>query len=357
LGRTANYFSFAETSDGEKATRVAGITSTGEYNPAFFATENSHKLLAGRQSQPLDRPALVIHRGDLFSSEMVDFELAPARANAVRQIQAVLRYPAFRDLFINTRSHTQLAADSRDGADGVQPWAYYLPPRRPTAHLGIDLGYAPRSLKNVPAGVFSTFRTGEWTGFCQSDACAHPWRLERNRRVAVGIRLLLDDLSESLPSTRLRMVLPERQAVGESLSAFQKSQPADSIAYSAGRYNYIQNIGEGLALLDLSGTKVEPVLLGVGAFVSPPVLDRYLREALKDLAGNRGSGFAGPRGIMFEGQYGLKDERGREAREHSMCRMLAQSGEIGQVILYEAADWAYRLPWNGFDFLENCGRP
>jgi hypothetical protein len=109
-----------------------------------------------------------------------------------------------------------------------------------------------------------------------------------------------------------------------------------------------------MTLLDLSGTNTAPVLLGVGAFVSPAVLDNYLNAALKDLNGNRGSSFRGNRRIMYEGQYTLKDENGRNAREESMCKLLARSEEIRNVVLYEAADWAYRLPWNGFDFLDKC---
>ena len=57
---------------------------------------------------------------------------------------------------------------------------------------------------------------------------------------------------------------------------------------------------------------------------------------------------------LYEGQYGLKDEKGRESREAAMCRMLARPAGIGEVILYEAADWTYRLPWDGFAFLDRC---
>jgi hypothetical protein len=43
-----------------------------------------------------------------------------------------------------------------------------------------------------------------------------------------------------------------------------------------------------------------------------------------------------------------------ELAQENMCRMLSRSGELKEVVLYEAADWAYRLPWDGFDFLDRC---
>jgi hypothetical protein len=95
----------------------------------------------------------------------------------------------------------------------------------------------------------------------------------------------------------------------------------------------------------------------VGAFVSPAALDRYLDVALTDISGNHGSSYRGPISVMYEGQYALKDEKGREAREAAMCRMLSRPDKIEEVVLYEAADWTYRLPWDGFAFLDRCSQP
>ena len=200
----------------------------------------------------------------------------------------------------------------------------------------------------------ANFHDGEWSGQCQSTECRYIWRLTRNHHVSSGIRSFLLDMQKAFPSTPIQVVLPEHEAVARAVIEFRKTLAGRSVAYTSGRYNYIQNIGEGMTLLDLSGTNTAPVLLGVGAFVSPAVLDKYLNAALKDLNGNRGSSFRGSRSVMYEGQYTLKDENGRNAREESMCKLLARSEEIGNVVLYEAADWAYRLPWNGFDFLDKC---
>ncbi|MCC6586093.1 MAG: hypothetical protein IT168_05190 [Bryobacterales bacterium] len=361
LGRTANYFSLAGGSAESKKTHIAGITVDGEFHPAFFATETALRLTykAGRWKE-LRNAVLVVNRGEVYSSEMVDYNLAPARRNAVREIAAVLKYPAFRFIYVNTRSHTQLAADSRDGVDGVRPAAYYDPPRRATAYLGIDLAYAPQAvandpaLLNAPAAELSSFSSGEWSGYCQTEDCPYLWRAARVRAVASGVRKLVFDLKQTFPATPIHVVVPEREAVATAMAAFQRSLAGQPVSYSSGRYNYIQNIGEGVTRLDLTGTDVAPVLLGVGAFVSPVVLEKYLDTALADLRANHGSSFRRPRAIMFEGQYGLKDEAGRRARVQALCAMLARKGQIGEVVLYEAADWIYRLPWSGFDFLDRC---
>lgn len=322
LGRNASYFSFPETSNERKNTRVAGITHDGGFNTTFFSTEASAKYVSNTShALRLDQAVLVIHRGEKFSSEMVDFNMPRSRATAIHEIQGVLKHPAFREIYINTRSHTQLAADSRDGADGVQLWSYYVSPKQPSVHLGLDLAYAPQTssrdinLRKLSMTDIANFRKGEWSGHCQSAECTYSWRLTRNRNVAAGIRSFLLDLRQAFPMMRIQVVVPEREAVARAVAEFQKTLPADSVGYTAGRYNYLPNIGEGMALLDLTGTDAAPALLGVGAFVSPPILDRYLDAALKDLSGNHGSSFRGGRSIMYEGQYGLRDENGRRARE------------------------------------------
>lgn len=361
LGRTANYFALDESPTEPKKTCIAGITADAEFHPAFFATETALRLAykAGATKELRDA-VLVVNRGELYSGEMVDYNLTDARLNALREISAVLKYPAFKSIYINTRSHTQLAADSRDGADGVQPAAYYDPPRRSTAYLGLDLAYAPQSvatdvaLRQSSVADLANFRTGEWSGYCQTDECRYQWRAARGRAVASGVRQLILDLEKRFPRVPIQVVLPERESVATTMAAFQRTLSGQLVSYSSGRYNYIQNIGEGMTRLDLSGTSAAPVLLGVGAFVSPVVIKKYLDTELEDMKSNAGSSFRGARGIMFEGQYGLKDETGRVAREQAMCAMLGRSGQIGEVVLYEAADWIYRLPWEGFDFLDRC---
>ena len=366
IGRNAAYFALPERSDELRKTRTGGVTADGEYNPAFFATEAGVRYTYRAGSQELRDAVLVLNRGERFSTEMVDFALPAARAAAINEIRSVMQYPAFRSLYLNTRSHAQLAGDSRDGADGVQPAPYYDPPKRATAHLGLDLAYAPRvvaddaALRITATETLANWQPGEWAGQCQSSECPHPWRLARNTVIAQGLRSLILDLRAAFPGMPMQVVLPEREQVNREVAAHQQTMPAGAVSYTAGRYNYIQNIGEGMAMLDLSGTDLAPVLLGVGAFVSPAVLEKYLDAALRDLRGNHGSRYQGPLSIMYEGQYALKDEQGRQAREAAMCRMLARPDRIAEIVLYEAADWTYRLPWDGFGFLDGCsktGRP
>lgn len=366
LGRNAVYLCFAGDSPEEKATRAAGITTSGDIHAVFFAAAASRTLLLKSGFlQPLGKCCIVIDRGAPISREMVDYELAPARATAVAELRTVLKHPAFREIYVNTRSHTSLSGSYGEGVDGVQPILHYLAAKKPYSHLGLDLAYAPASAVRdadvqgvaTPARVLAMtqFQPGEWTGNCQSEDCLHTWRRARNRGVAAGIRALLQDLEAAFPQTRLRVVLPERESVERAVEVFQASRPPGAVGYKSSRNNYIQNIGEGMAMLDLSGLRVEPVLLGTGPFVNPDVLKAYLDSAVRDAGRSQGSEFRGPKGIMYEGQWTLKDDAGRRAREAIMCELRRRATEIGDIIVYEAADWAYRLPWTGFEFLENCG--
>ena len=91
----------------------------------------------------------------------------------------------------------------------------------------------------------------------------------------------------------------------------------------------------------------------------------YVRECIADLKLNRGSSFRGPRSYFYEGQSTLraKDKAAaRRNREQIISHLLQQSGEIGEVILYEAADWTYYLPLSdpdlcGHGFLDDLPRP
>ena len=71
--------------------------------------------------------------------------------------------------------------------------------------------------------------------------------------------------------------------------------------------NHIPNIGEGMAMVDLSGTDVEPVFLGSGAYAQEPqTFQMFVQECVADLADNRGSSFRGPRSYFYEGQFTLR---------------------------------------------------
>lgn len=88
----------------------------------------------------------------------------------------------------------------------------------------------------------------------------------------------------------------------------------------------------------------------------------YVRECQADLSANRGSDFRGPRSYFFEAQNSLRATdlaAARRDRETMICHLLAQRNEIGEVILYEAADWLYFLPLAdpdlcGHGFLDRC---
>ncbi len=357
MGRNAAYTAFPETSAEFKDTRIGGIQPDGNPYAVFFATEASGALLFGKGVEPrLDTAALVVNRGELFSREMVDYNLPAARRNAIRELRAILRYPAFREIYVNTRSHTALAAELGDGEEGIQALAQYRAAKKGAGQLGIDLAYTPRGTglgKLTQAGIMD-WTPGEWKGPCQSPDCTSHWRYQRNQAIAKGVRKLLEDIQQAFPGVRLRLVLPERAAVAEKMAAFQKRQPTGTQSYTGNRNNYIPNIGEGLALVDLAGTRFETVMLGVGPFVAPQVLTAFLDAAIPDAAGHRHSTYQGPSAIMYEGQWTLKDEAGRQARERNMCLLLSRPKNINEVIVYEAADWTYRLPWDGFEFLGTC---
>lgn len=260
----------------------------------------------------------------------------------------MLAYPAFREIYVNTRSHTQLAGDLGDGDAGIRPKIEYRTRQKPVRHLGIDLGFAPSGaarnpvLREADSSSIADWMPGEWTGACQTPDCPSPWHYSRNQEIAMGIRMLLRDLAAAFPRHRLRVVIPERQSTAELLA---RESPTGTVSYTSSRNNYLPNIGEEMTMVDLSALRAEPVLPGVGPFVDPRVLDRYLEAVPKELPGA-----AAP---MHEGQWTLPEEAGRRAREQRVCQMLSRP-EISEVIVYEAADWAYRLPWDGWQLLDRC---
>ena len=338
-----NVYWVLEGSDQEHTqTRVAGIPSHGEQHSEFDATKASRKLLAdgpGRIS--LLNRMLVIDLGQPWSVEMMDLNQAAARKNVLAELKTLLRYPAVDEIFVNTRSHTALISY-------------------------IDLGYAPRAaaydprLKELAADTetvegLTTSPRGYWDGACQSPDSPRRWRYARNREVANGVRELLLDLQGAFPETRIRMVMPPREgAIRGTREGLEKLRRPDGQVYGSDYYrhlratiNYIQNLGEGMAMVDLDGLRVEPVVFGIRGLIDQGPLALYFRECLKDLADNHGSEFRGPRSVFYEAQATLRSkdkEAARQRREEIIRYLLSLKDDLNEVILYEAADWVYHLP-------------
>ncbi len=98
----------------------------------------------------------------------------------------------------------------------------------------------------------------------------------------------------------------------------------------------------------------------------PPIpetgpLALFINQCTVDLQGNRGSSFRGPRSFFYEAQETLRvaDPQVARRREEIICQLIGHHEEIGEVILYEAADWPYFLPAAKenspvYDFLDRC---
>lgn len=382
LGRLNTYWALDESTPEGKKTRVAGIPANGEYYSQFYATEASGDQHRGKGRVPLAGRTLVVDRGDLWSPEMVDFRRPAARAYVVRELRYLLSLPGFDEIFLNTRSHTQLAASTADGAEGLRPIARYRAERKPYYHLGLDRAYAPLSLAEdkrlkqlarSPDTVsrITTWQPGEWEEPCQTASSPFAWRYARNRAVAEGMRSLVRDLERAFPRTRLRVVIPEGEAAVRTVEQEleQMERPGGGkfgktyYRHLWNSVNHIPAIGEGMAMVDLSGLRAEPVFLGIRYLPDPQPLRLFLREQLRDLADNRGSRFRGPRSYFYEGHETLTyagdgkvttPERAtaKRGREERICYLLSHPAEIKEIILYEAADWAYFMPLDDPDF---CG--
>lgn len=367
MGRTNVYWVLNSDPEHAKRTRVAGIPANASYYTEFQATQSSMDLLGGEPGRrTLAGDALVIDRGARWCPEMLDFSLSATRELVGRILRSLLDLSAVDELFINTRSHTQLAASSADGDLGIQSVAVYRAQKKGHYHLGIDRAYAPRGVSGDPAlrslaadsrtvTQITTWQPGEWKGLCQSPDTPYVWRLARNRAVARGVRMLLRDLEAALPKVRIRAVIPERESVNDAVKAgLEEMARPDGTVYGKDYYrhiwgslNLIPAIGEGMAMVDLTGLRVEPVLLGVRHMPDQRPLELFMGECLRDMARNHGASFTGSRSIMYEAQQTLRvkdKEAGRRRREEIICYLLSLSPEIGEVILYEAADWTYYLP-------------
>lgn len=385
LGRETTYWVSPDPND---PSRVAGITVDGEYRAEFQACEHAQRLAAaGPERVSFSGHSLVIDVGAASTVELIDFNQPLARQNAVNEIATILKLPGFDDIFLNTRSHVDLAPSMADGDEGMRPAGYYWHVRRgPRHHLGLDKAYYASStaalntllpLARDSQGVerITTWQDEEWRGSCQTALSGgrFPWRWARNRATADGLRLLLEDLEQVFPGRRIRMVVPASEAAVLEVEAGLDALPQpDGAIYGRSYYdhlwtsnNHIPAAGEGAAMVDLTGLSVQPALLGSGGYLpdSEP-FQLYLRSCVADLAANRGSSFRGPRSYFFEGQTTLRmadQVAARRGREEMICRMLGLHGEIGEVILYEAADWLYTLPLADSDlcshgFLDRCNQ-
>lgn len=365
-------------------TRVSGIPPNGHYHAEFQATEESTRWCqSGPPRVTLKDRVLVINIGPAYSVEMMDFTQPAARAAALNQLRTVLKYPAFEDIVINTRSHTQLAGYLGDTGKEVGTLAaLYRAGARGVRRIGIDKAYVPRnaaatpllnSLLSEPDGAerITTTQSGAWLAVSCQTPSTYPWRYLRNELVGQGVRQLLLDLRQEFPDERIQVVVPPAEAaVNRILTQLDTLPDRNGNAFGRDHYrrlwcsnNHIPTIGEGMAMVDLSGTNIEPIFLGTGGYSQDPATFRlYVDECAADLADNRGSTFRGPRSYFYEAQSSLRATDKAAARGHReavICSLLSRTDAINEVILYEAADWTYFLSLSdpdlcGHSFLDRC---
>jgi hypothetical protein len=379
LGRSNVYCSLDGKDADARLTRVAGIPANGLYHTEFQAIEKSIDYFrkTGEKTWRLGDGSLVIDRGDLWSVEMTDFSRPAAREFVVRELKTIMSYDAFDEILINTRSHTQLSASTGDGVDGIRPMAHYRLGGKNYFHYGIDHAFGPiamagkRDLQSLAVERISTWQAGEWQGPCQSENSEFVWRYQRNQAVADGVRALLVDLEREFPRTRIRAVIPQGEPViretEDALAEMAKPGGGvygrDYFRHVWGSLNYIPAIGEGMAMVDLSGLSVEPVFLGIRYAPDSGPLDAFVGRYVEDFTDNCGSHFKGPKSFFYEAQETLRaaDKAGtRKRREEIICNLLGRDA-IGEVLLYEAADWTYYLPLSdralsSHAFLDACAK-
>ena len=369
LGRFNAYRALQETNAESATTRISGITEAGGYRTDFQAIENSFRLVRknGETVRPLGHDEIVVDLGSDWSPEMMDYQRAAARQLAVREIRTMLAAPAFDEIFINTRSHTQLAGSHGDGELGVQTIGHHRLHKKNYSHLGIDRAYAPLAIaqsdrikKLIESGQAEaieklvTWQPGEWQGTCQLSSEDYPWRYARNVAVADGVRQLLQDLEREFPDTRVRVVIPPRAVVEDGVPKQLEKLPNPEGGFYGGKVygylrsgnNHIPAIGEGMTMVDLTDLGVEPVLLGFRNLPDDGPAGLQLDAYLSDQADNHGSSFRGPKSFFYEAQESLraKDKAAAAERRHEIIGDVLAREEIDEVILYESADWTYYLP-------------
>lgn len=368
LGRANVYCSLAAADREARLTRAAGIPADGTYRTEFQTIENGIDFFRrkGERTWRLGDGDLVIDMGADRSVEMVDFNRPAAREYVIRQLRTILAHDAYDEIFVNTRSHTQLAGSTVDGIDGIRPMAHYRLRGKNYYHYGIDRAYAPISLAEDPVlrsladdtrsvQRITTWQRGEWQGACQSPDSDYAWRYRRNLAVAQGVRALLQNLECEFPGVRIRAVVPQSERVIEAVQAeLATMHKPDGSVYGSeyyrhiwGSLNYIPAIGEGMAMVDLSDLSVEPAFLGIRYLPDQGPLELFVNRYVEDLADNRGSRYRGPRSFIYEAQYTLRAadrDAARKRREEIIRYLLSHKDDIGEVLLYEAADWTYYLP-------------
>jgi len=376
LGRLVQYWALDGDEKARQQSRIVGIPLSGMYRTEFQAVEASMAALlaSGRKHVTLGQNLLVIDRGADWSVEMVDFDQPRARQEAISEIATQLKLEAYDEIFINTRSHTQLAASTGDllaESGGLGSILDFRRTSRNYTHLGIDRAAAPRGLatfkpflERIGTGSsarsidllesITTWHAREWSEACPDDDAVFPWRFHRSRVIARGVRKLLVDLERRFPKTRIRVVIPPggrvETAVRSGLAKMKRPEggvyKSDFYRHIWGSNNHIPSIGEGLSAVDLSGLNVEPAYLGIRFAPPPGPLDLFLEHSLADLADNRGSSFRGPRSIVYEAQETLRAPYKAEftKKREAIIRKLLARKEIREVILYESADWTYYLP-------------
>jgi len=369
IGRINVHWSLADTDPEHATARIAGITAEGGYRTDFQAIENSFVLVrrSGKALRELKDDEIVIDFGADWSPEMMDYNREASRRLAVSELRTILATPAFDEILINTRTHTQLAGSSGDGELGVQTLAHHRRRRKNYFHLGIDRAYAPlatgqidilRELikkgDNRSVEKIATWTSGEWVGTCQRETDGHAWRFARNRAIANGVQLLLKDLEQEFPKTRIRVMIPPRDVVENEVKAgLSEIAHSQSGKYDANYYrylcsgnNHIPAIGEGMSMLNLSGLRVEPVFLGLRDLPDQEPVSIFVDAYQKDQADNHGSKFRGAKSFFYEAQYTLRfpDKVAANTRREEIIRGLLNQHDIDEVILYEAVNWLYSLP-------------
>jgi hypothetical protein len=369
IGRINAYWALEEVDAETATTRIAGITPNGGYRTEFQAIENSFGVVCrgGEALRPLGRDEIVLDFGDDWSPEMIDFHRAAARQMFVKQLRTILAAPGFDEIMVNTRSHTQLAGTSGDGELGVQTTGHYRRRGRNFHRLCIDRAYAPlsaansdtlsqllRSKSHADLEKITTWQPGEWLNTCQSPDPTYPWRYARNATVASGVRALLQELEGAFPDTRIRVVIPPRAAVEETVTSQLAALPNPAGGHYDAKYyryltsglNHIRMIGEGMSMVDLSGLRVEPVFLGLRHAPDPAPVKLQLDTYLANQSDNHGSAFRGPKSFFYEAQETLraKDKAAVQKRREEIIADLLAREQINEIILYEAADWLYYLP-------------
>ena len=369
VGRINAHWSLADTSEENATTRLGGITAAGSYRTDFQAIENSFRLVrrSGKPLRPLGNDEIVIDFGSDWSAEMMDYNREAARRLAINEVKTTLAAPAFDEIVINTRSHTQLAGSSGDGDLGVQTIGHHRRRRNNYFHLGIDRAYAPLSVAQSPSiqsllkdgsnaviAKITDWQPGEWQGTCQSESADYPWRYARNSAVAQGVRLLLQDLEREFPDTRIRVMIPPRAEVENGVKRGLAELPDSKGGHYDARYyrflcsglNQIPSIGEGMSMLDLRGLRAEPMFLGLRDLPDDGPISLFVDAYLKNQSDNHGSSHPGPKNFFYEAQYTLRheDKAAAAARREEIIRNLLAQPEINEVILYEAANWTYDLP-------------